>query len=571
MKFTDGYWQLRQGVTMLRPAEAYDVTAADGRLTIYAPARPVGQRADTLNNALLTVELWSPRADVIGVRLTHFAGGLDRGPHFELAQQTGAARAAVDDEWAALTSGRLAARVPRHGGWRIDFLGDGQPLTTSPARGMGHAQVDGEGAFTFGQLTLGVGECVYGLGERFTAFVKNGQVVEIWNKDGGTGSDQAYKSGPVLSDQPRLWRARQRARPGVVRGRLREGHARAVQPARRVAGVLRHRRPDAERRAGEVHRAHRPPRAAAGLVVRAVADAPRSRPTYDEATVTSFIEGMAERDLPLHVFHFDCFWMREFNWCDFEWDPRTFPDPAGMLRAAARARAARSACGSIPYIAQRSPLFAEGQRARLSAAAAQRRTCGRPTSGSRAWPSSISPIRPRATWYADKLRALMAMGVDCFKTDFGERIPTDVVYHDGSDPAGMHNYYTLLYNQSVFETLRRGARRGRGGGVRALGHHRRPALPGALGRRLRVDLRVDGREPARRPVAGAVRASASGATTSAASRASANAPVYKRWIAFGLLSSHSRLHGSRLVPRAVAVRRRSVRRAALLYASSSAG
>lgn len=34
---------------------------------------------------------------------------------------------------------------------------------------------------------------------------------------------------------------------------------------------------------------------------------------------------MAERDLPLHVFHFDCFWMKAFQWCDFEWDPVTFP------------------------------------------------------------------------------------------------------------------------------------------------------------------------------------------------------------------------------------------------------
>ena len=25
-----------------------------------------------------------------------------------------------------------------------------------------------------------------------------------------------------------------------------------------------------------------------------------------------------------------------------------------------------------------------------------------------------------------------------------ERIPTDVVYHDGSDPVRMHNYYPLL-------------------------------------------------------------------------------------------------------------------------------
>src|SRR5699024_7348622 len=38
---------------------------------------------------------------------------------------------------------------------------------------------------------------------------------------------------------------------------------------------------------------------------------------YDEQTVTSFIGGMAEREIPLSVFHFDCFWMRQFHWCDF--------------------------------------------------------------------------------------------------------------------------------------------------------------------------------------------------------------------------------------------------------------
>jgi alpha-D-xyloside xylohydrolase len=56
-------------------------------------------------------------------------------------------------------------------------------------------------------------------------------------------------------------------------------------------------------------------------------------------------------------------------------------------------------------------------------------------------------------WFASKLRGLLEMGVDCFKTDFGERIPTDVVYHDGSDPVLMHNYYTYLYNKTVFEVL----------------------------------------------------------------------------------------------------------------------
>ena len=46
------------------------------------------------------------------------------------------------------------------------------------------------------------------------------------------------------------------------------------------------------------------------------------------------------------------------------------------------------------------------------------------------------------------------MGVDAFKTDFGERIPTDVQWFDGSDPLKMHNYYPQLYNAVVFQVLK---------------------------------------------------------------------------------------------------------------------
>ncbi len=53
-----------------------------------------------------------------------------------------------------------------------------------------------DGRYMVEQLSLGVGECVYGLGERFTPFVKNGQVVDMWNEDGGTASEQAYKNIP---------------------------------------------------------------------------------------------------------------------------------------------------------------------------------------------------------------------------------------------------------------------------------------------------------------------------------------------------------------------------------------
>ena len=108
----------------------------------------------------------------------------------------------------------------------------------------------------------------------------------------------------------------------------------------------------------------------------------------------------------------------------------------------------------------------------------------------------------------------------------------------------MHNYYTLSLQPDRLRAAAQPAGRARGGRVRPLGHRRRPAVPGALGRRLRVDLRVDGREPARRAVAGGCPASASGATTSAASRARPTRRSSSAGSPFGLLSSHSRLHGS---------------------------
>ena len=47
------------------------------------------------------------------------------------------------------------------------------------------------------------------------------------------------------------------------------------------------------------------------------------------------------------------------------------------------------------------------------------------------------------------------MGVDTFKTDFGERVPhANVVFHDGSDPMRIHNTYSVLYNRVVFDLLK---------------------------------------------------------------------------------------------------------------------
>ena len=75
--------------------------------------------------------------------------------------------------------------------------------------------------------------------------------------------------------------------------------------------------------------------------------------SYDEATVMSFVDGMLERGIPMKVFHFDCFWMKEYSWCDFLWDSRVFPDPEGLLRRL-KAKGLKICVWINPYVGQAS-------------------------------------------------------------------------------------------------------------------------------------------------------------------------------------------------------------------------
>ena len=263
--------------------------------------------------------------------------------------------------------------------------------------------------------------------------------------------------------------------------------------------------------------------------------------SYDEQTVTGFVDGMATRDLPLSVFHFDCFWMREFQWCDFTWDNRTFPDPSGML-SRLKDKGLRICVWINPYIAQRSPLFAE---------AAEHNYLVRKPDGdvwqTDKWQAGMGIVdftNPDARqWYTGKLRALLDMGVDCFKTDFGERIPTDVVWFDGADPERMHNFYSYLYNQTVFELLR--THRGEQEAV----VFARSATAG--GQRFPVHWGGDC-ESTFVSMAESLRGGLSLAMSGfgfwshdiGGFEGRPDPAVFKRWIPFGLLCTHSRLHGS---------------------------
>jgi alpha-D-xyloside xylohydrolase len=541
MKFTDGQWLLRPGVTAHYATEARSITSENGRLVIEAPVRAIRDRGDTLQGPLLTVTLSSPMRDVIRVRIEHFSGGLARGPHIPISPRGNVSPEIRESaDFAIFKSGELAARIKRKN-WALTFEAGGRVLTTSGWRAIAYMQTANWGNHVVEQLSLGVGEYVYGLGERFTAFVKNGQVVEIVNKDGGTASEQAYKNVPFYLTN--------RGYGVLVNETGPVSFEIASEKVTRIQFSL-------QGESLEYFLIYGPTPKDVLRKLTALTGEPGLPPpwsfglwlstsfttNYDEATVTSFIDEMKRRDLPLHVFHFDCFWMREFQWVNFEWDPLVFPNPPGML-GRLHDRGLKVCVWINPYIAQRSRLFAE--------AAAHGYLIKR-TDGSvwqtDLWQPGMGIVdfsNPAArAWFSAHIVRLLDMGVDAIKTDFGERIPMEgVVFHDGSDPMKMHNFYPIIYNETVFRAIE--ARRGRGEAVLFA----RSSY--ASGQRFPVHWGGDcwsTFESMAESLRGGLSLSLSGfgfwRHDIGGFEGTSPGFIYKRWTAFGLLSSHSRLHGS---------------------------
>lgn len=499
MKFTNGYWMIRDGVDALYAREAYEL-AADATtesLNVLAPTSVVRGRYDTLNLPTFNVDITTPAEGVIRVRAEHWQGATEY-PGFPLnadepgnrdyvtvqANGNGDGEVGVNGADVTLTTGGLTVKVVKGAPWNLTFIGeDGKVLTESAGKSLGRFKLGAESNVTaqpvseFGvtmdgsardesdvfiaiQLHLSVGEDVYGLGERFGAYVKNGQSVDIWNEDGGTASEQGYKDIPFYMTS--------------------NGY-----------GVLVNNRGHVSFEIGSEN---------------------------TEATINSFIDGMAERDIPLAAFHYDCYWMREFHWCDFEWDKRFFGDIESTLKRLHEDKG---------YLV-RKPNGEVWQ-----------------TDFWQAGMGLVDFTNPAAReWFKDKVKALLNQGVDAIKTDFGERIPRDVVWYDGSPKLSMHNWYTQLYNQAVFEAIEETY----GKGNACL--YARSATVGGQQQPVHWDGDC---ESTFNGMAQSLRAGLSLTSSGFGfwshdiggfEGAFPDPAVYKRWVAFGMLGSHSRLHGS---------------------------
>ena len=543
MKFTSGYWLMRKEITPLYAVEYADHRVFGTELAVYAPSKHIGDRGDALNLGLLTVYISSPMENVIKISIRHFEGAAYRGPFAKVRQTNPQVQIEETDAELIYRSGRTSAVIDkRPASWGIRFLDGDRELTETSCRNMAYMQNRDTGRnYMAEQLALDVGESVYGFGERFTPFVKNGQVVDMWNEDGGTASEIAYKNIPFYISN--------------------KGYGVLVDNEGDVSFEIASEKVERLQFSAEGERLDyyvingSDPKHTVSLYTE-LTGKPALPPAwsfglwlttsfttdYDEETTSGFIQGMADRDIPLHVFHFDCYWMEAWEWCNFTWDAKTFPESREMLKRY-HDRGLKICVWINPYIGQKSPLFREG----MEHGYLLKKSNG-DVWQTDLWQAGMGIVdftNPAAvTWYQEKLKTLLDMGVDCFKTDFGERIPVrDIAYFDGSDPVKMHNYYPFLYNQAVFELLER--ERGVGEAVlfarsAAVGGQQFPAHWGG-------DCSASYPSMAETLRAGLSLACAGFGFWShdmGGFENTASADVYKRWCQFGMLSSHSRLHGS---------------------------
>ncbi len=552
MKFSNGIWLSKKGFTISSPKEVYSVEIGDNSLTVHAPYSHITHRGRVTDTGAMTIRFSSPATDVIAVCVKNHIGRREKVAQFSLNTARVQTTFMETDTHYVFGSGSTEVYISKLSPWDISFYRNGVFLTSSGTDSLAHIEDANGKTYLREQLTLSPGECVYGLGERFTSFVKNGQSVETWNADGGAETEQAYKCVPFYvtsknygvfvnnTDNVSYEIGSERVDKAQfsVPGEALEYFVISGEDVKSVIGTY----------TDLTGRPALPPVWSFGLWL-----STSFVTEYDEETIMAFVDGMQDRGLPVSVLHIDCFWMKEFEWTSFAWDKERFPDPVGMIRRL-HEKGLKVCLWINPYIGQKSPLFREGLDANYFV-----------NTGSGAvwqcdgWQAGMALVdftnTSARTWYQKYVEELLKMGVDSVKTDFGERIPTadpffgtlaekqGIVFHNGMTPESMHNYYSYLYNQAVFEILER-----RLGKSQALlfarsgtaGSQKMPVHWGGDSKSSYTSMAATLRGGLSLALCGFgfwshdIGGFESGATPD----------LYKRWTQFGLLSSHSRLHGN---------------------------
>ena len=238
--------------------------------------------------------------------------------------------------------------------------------------------------------------------------------------------------------------------------------------------------------------------------------------------------------IPSDVIHFDTGWFGVDWQCDYQFANDRFENPEKMLRQLAN-DGFHTCLWQLPYFTPKNRFFPEIIDKGLHI---------RNATGGMPYEDAVLDFTNPATvsWYQDKILGLLRQGVSTIKCDFGEAAPYNGFYHNGRGGLYEHNLYPLRYNKALWEAVNQQypgagiiwARSAWAGSQRYALHWGGDAATNNIG--MLGDLRgglsfgLSGFSFWSHDMGGFVTASPE--------------DIYRRWLPFGFLSSHTRAHGA---------------------------
>ena len=242
---------------------------------------------------------------------------------------------------------------------------------------------------------------------------------------------------------------------------------------------------------------------------------------------------LRENRIPADVIHFDTGWFGVDWQCDYEFARDRFPNPVAMLKKLKK-EGFHTCLWQLPYFTPKNRYFKELVDNNMHV---------RNAMGGMPYEDAVLDLSNQQTvkWYQDKIAHLIQQGVGAIKCDFGEAAPFNGLYASGRTGLYEHNLYPLRYNKALWEAVRDNAGEGViwarsawAGSQRYPLHWGGDAATNDIGMmgdlRGGLSLGLSGFSFWSHDMGGFVTASPE--------------DIYRRWLPFGFLSSHTRAHGA---------------------------
>jgi alpha-D-xyloside xylohydrolase len=259
-----------------------------------------------------------------------------------------------------------------------------------------------------------------------------------------------------------------------------------------------------------------------------------SRITYfSEKEGYDVASNIRKNKIPADVIHFDTGWF-ETDWqCDYEFAPSRFSNPKKMLDDLSK-DGFHVSLWQLPYFTPKNRYFNELIEKDLFV---------KGDKGGMPYEDVVLDFSNPKTvaWYQEKLGNLIKMGVGAIKVDFGEAAPFEGQYASGKTGFYEHNLYPLRYNKAVADVTKEvhgeniiWARSAWAGSQRYPLHWGGDAANTNYGMfgslRGGLSIGLSGFSFWSHDIGGFV--------------VSTPEELYRRWLPFGFLTSHSRAHGA---------------------------